>query len=51
MKKVIGAEADEDLAIALLLPIGYAAETRKNPGRLPLSYNVFVDKISNPYQG
>jgi nitroreductase len=51
VKKVIGAEGEEDLAIALLLPIGYAAEPRKNPGRLPLSYNVFVDKIGNPYLG
>jgi len=51
VKKVIGAEKEEDLAIALLLPIGYAAEPRKNPGRLQLSYNVFVDRIGNPYLG
>lgn len=51
VKAVIGAENDADLAIALLLPVGYAAEPRKNPGRLPLSVNVFVDRVGNPYQG
>ncbi|YAF97080.1 MAG: nitroreductase family protein [Nodularia sp. CChRGM 3473] len=49
VKAVIGAE-DPDLAIAVLVPVGYAAEPRLNPGRLPLSYNVSVDKIGNPYQ-
>ncbi|HTL90607.1 MAG TPA: nitroreductase family protein [Leptolyngbya sp.] len=48
VKAVIGAA--DDLAIALLLSIGYAAESRKNPGRLPLSANVFVDRIGNRYQ-
>jgi nitroreductase len=50
VKEVIGAE-DPDLAIAVLVPVGYAAEPRLNPGRLPLAANVFVDKIDNPYQG
>ncbi len=27
-----------------------AAEPRLNPGRLPLDYNVFVDRLGNPYQ-
>ncbi len=49
VKEVIGA-ADSDLAIAVLVPVGYAAQPRLNPGRLPLSANVFVDKISQPYQ-
>lgn len=49
VKQVIGAE-DSDIAIALLVPVGYAAEPRLNPGRLPLSYNVSVDKIGQPYQ-
>ena len=43
-------KAGDDLAIALLLPIGYAAEPRKNPGRLPLGATVFVDRIGNSYQ-
>ncbi|MCG6133193.1 MAG: nitroreductase family protein [Nostoc sp. LLA-1] len=50
VKQVIGA-ADPDLAIALLVPVGYAAEPRLNPGRLPLSHKVSVDKIGQPYQG
>ncbi|MBW4555319.1 MAG: nitroreductase family protein [Trichormus sp. ATA11-4-KO1] len=49
VKAVIGAE-DPDLAIAVLVPVGYAAEPRLNPGRLPLSHKVSVDKIGNPYQ-
>jgi nitroreductase len=51
VKEVIGAAGNADLAIAVLVPVGYAAEPRLNPGRLPLSYNVSVDRIGNPYQG
>ncbi|AKG24282.1 nitroreductase family protein [Calothrix sp. 336/3] len=51
VKAVIGAENDPDLAIAVVVPVGYAAEPRLNPGRLPLSSNVFVDRVGNPYQG
>ncbi len=51
VKDVIGAADNPDLAIAVLVPVGYAAEPRLNPGRLPLSQNVWVDKIGNPYQG
>ncbi|MBD2136748.1 nitroreductase family protein [Anabaena sp. FACHB-1237] len=51
VKAVIGAENDPELAIAVLVPVGYAAEPRLNPGRLPLSTNVFVDKINTSYQG
>ncbi|HLO84647.1 MAG TPA: nitroreductase family protein [Nostocaceae cyanobacterium] len=51
VKAVIGAADNPDLAIAVLVPVGYAAEPRLNPGRLPLSYNVAVDRIDNPYQG
>jgi len=51
VKAVIGADTDPNLAIALVVPVGYAAEPRKNPGRLPYSYNVFVDGIGNPYEG
>ncbi|MEA5565326.1 nitroreductase family protein [Anabaena sp. UHCC 0399] len=51
VKEVIGAADESDLAIAVLVPVGYAAEPRLDPGRLPLSYNVFVDKIDTPYQG
>jgi nitroreductase len=50
VKEVIGATENPDLAIAILVPVGYAAEPRLNPGRLPFSYNVSVDKIGNPYR-
>jgi nitroreductase len=49
VKAVIGAGDDPDISIAVLVPVGYAAEPRLNPGRLPLSANVFVDQLSNPY--
>jgi nitroreductase len=51
VKEVIGATDKSSLAIALLLPVGYAAEPRRNPGRLPLPYNVFIDRLDSPYQG
>ena len=51
VKEVIGASDNPDLAIAVLVPVGYAAEPRRDPGRLPLSYNVFVDRVGNPYNG
>ncbi len=51
VKAVIGAENDPDIGIAILVPVGYAAEPRLNPGRLPLSVNVSVDRLDNPYQG
>ena len=51
VKAVIGAADDPDLAIAVVVPVGYAAEPRLNPGRLPLSAKVSVDRIGNPYQG
>ncbi|MHC5936682.1 nitroreductase family protein [Nostoc sp.] len=51
VKEVIGAGDNSDLAIAVLVPVGYAAESRLNPGRLPFSSNVSVDRIGNPYAG
>jgi nitroreductase len=49
VKKVIGAEDRADIVVAVLLAIGFAAEPRKNPGRLPLSTNVFVNSLDTPY--
>lgn len=49
VKAVIGAANQPNLAIALIVPVGYASEPRKNAGRLPLSYNVFVDQLGNSY--
>ncbi|NMG21890.1 nitroreductase family protein [Brasilonema bromeliae] len=51
VKEVIGAADNRDIAIAVLVPVGYAAEPRRNPGRLPFSHNVFVDRLGNPYEG
>ncbi|MEH1816755.1 MAG: nitroreductase family protein [Nostoc sp.] len=51
VKQVIGAGDNPDLAIAVLVPVGYAAEPRLNPGRLPFSSNVSVDRIGNAYAG
>ena len=36
VKAIIGAENNPDIAIAVLVPVGYAAEPRLNPGRLPI---------------
>ena len=49
VKEVIGATDEPDLAIAVLIPVGYQAETRLNPGRLPLSRNVYREQIGNAY--
>jgi nitroreductase len=49
VKAVIGAADQPNIGIALLLSVGYAAEPRKNPGRLPLGVNVSVDRLDNPY--
>jgi nitroreductase len=51
VKAVIGAAGQEDLAIAVLVPVGYAAEPRKNPGRLPLARNVSVNRLGTAYPG
>jgi nitroreductase len=51
VKQVIGAADNPDIAIAVLIPIGYSAEPRLNPGRLPFASNVSQDTIDNPYQG
>ncbi|MBX7223601.1 MAG: nitroreductase family protein [Blastocatellia bacterium] len=50
VKAVIGAGDNPNLAIACLVPVGYAADPRQNPGRLPLEVNVSLDRLDNPYQ-
>lgn len=50
VKRVIGAEDDPNIAIALLLPVGYAAETALHPGRLARKKLFFVDTLENPYR-
>jgi nitroreductase len=49
VKRVIGAADQPNIAIAVLLAVGYGAQERQNPGRLPLSTNVFVDRLGQPY--
>jgi len=51
VKAVIGASDKPNLAIAVVVPVGYAAEPRKNPGRLPFHYNVFSEKVDTPFNG
>ena len=45
VKEIIEASNMPDLAIAVLVAVGYAAESGKNLGRFPLSTNVFIDKF------
>ncbi|NEP80917.1 MAG: nitroreductase [Okeania sp. SIO3C4] len=45
VKEVIEASNMPNLAIAVLVAVGYAAEPGKNLGRFPLSANVFIDKF------
>ncbi len=49
VKAVIGAADQPNIVIALVVPVGYAAEPRHDPGRLPLAANVFVDQLGNSY--
>ncbi|MCZ4124594.1 nitroreductase family protein [Streptomyces sp. H39-S7] len=44
VKQVIGIEDRDDLAIALLMSVGYPAEERRHPGRRPLQRNVFHER-------
>ncbi|MFI6869785.1 nitroreductase family protein [Nocardia sp. NPDC050406] len=44
VKKVLGIEHRDDLAIALLMSLGYPAEQRRHPGRRPLARTVFRDR-------
>lgn len=44
VKQVIGIEDRDDLAIALLVSVGYPAEERRHPGRRALERNVFYER-------
>ncbi|NEP59798.1 MAG: nitroreductase [Symploca sp. SIO2G7] len=50
VKEVIEASNMPDVAIAVIVAVGYAAESGKNLGRFPLSANVFIDKFGNPIE-
>ncbi len=45
VKKVIGAEGNPDIGIALVLPVGYPAETPKFSGRLPRELTLFKNRL------
>lgn len=45
VKKVLGVESDPDIAVALVLPVGYAEVTPGHPGRLPQSVTVAREKL------
>ncbi|WP_461110590.1 nitroreductase family protein [Streptomyces calidiresistens] len=49
VKEVIGIADRDDLAIALLTPLGFPAETRVPPGRLPLGRRAFTDRYGVPF--
>ncbi|MFE9371231.1 nitroreductase family protein [Streptomyces sp. NPDC006711] len=44
VKKVIGIDGRDDLAIALLVSVGYPAEERLHPGRRTLEHTVFYER-------
>jgi len=46
VKEVIGARDNPDIAIALLLPIGYGEVSYRYAGRLPENLTVFRNKLS-----
>ena len=45
VKEVIGAKDDPDIAIALLMPIGYGEANQAHAGRLPHDLTVFRNKL------
>ncbi|NEQ86501.1 MAG: nitroreductase [Moorea sp. SIO2I5] len=50
VKEIIEASNMPNIAIVVLVAVGYAAESRKDLGRLPLSTNVFLDTFGNPME-
>ena len=45
VKEVIGAGGRDEIAIAVLLPVGYADEVLSNPGRLPREETFFEERL------
>ncbi|MDX6767326.1 MAG: nitroreductase family protein [Candidatus Methylacidiphilales bacterium] len=46
VKKVLGVENDPDIAVALVLPVGYIEVAPGHPGRLPQSITVAHEKLA-----
>jgi nitroreductase len=51
VKQIIGIADRDDLAIALVLPVGYTDEEKPSPGRLPRSRMISVGTLDNLYTG
>lgn len=51
VKAVIGISDQPDLAIAVLVAVGYKVQAALNPGRLPLAKRIFIDQMENSYHG
>lgn len=47
VKEAIGIDDRDDIAVALLLPVGYAAEERRHPGRRPISSSVHYQQYKD----
>ncbi|MGA1203292.1 MAG: nitroreductase family protein [Planctomycetota bacterium] len=47
VKEVIGAKDREEIAIAVLLPIGHPKDVPMNPGRFPREHCAFVDRLTD----
>lgn len=50
VKKVIGAGDDPNIAIALLVSVGYGAGGLGHPGRLPRGKTVSLDRLDTPFE-
>jgi nitroreductase len=48
VKKAVNADGHDDIVVALLVAMGYPAETPKHPGRQPRDRNVFHERFSRP---
>jgi nitroreductase len=51
VKKAVNADGHDDIVVALLVAIGYPAETPKHPGRQSRGRNVFREHFSRPEPG
>jgi nitroreductase len=51
VKRAVGVEERNDLAVALLVSLGYAAEMPKHPGRQKRSLSVFAEQFGESFRG
>lgn len=50
VKRAVGVEDRDELAVALLIALGYAAENPRHPGRQPRSWNVFEERFGRSFR-